>query len=44
MLPKYKRLGRLLPADPGKLENEGDRVYRRAVAELFGGDTRRWTS
>ena len=36
-LPRYKDLE---PSwvEVNRLENEGDRIYRRAVADLFGGD------
>jgi uncharacterized protein len=38
-LPKYKELGPFW-IEIDRLENEGDRVYRQAVADLFGGDHR----
>jgi len=39
LLPKYGQLG---PhgVEVNRLENEGDRVYRQAVADLFSGDKR----
>ena len=36
-LPKFKELERYW-VEVNRLENEGDRVYRRAIAGLFGGD------
>jgi predicted phosphate transport protein (TIGR00153 family) len=38
-LPKYKLLGPF-GIEVDRLENEGDRVYRQAIADLFGGDHR----
>jgi uncharacterized protein len=38
-LPKYKELPPYW-IEIDRLENEGDRVYRQAVADLFGGDHR----
>jgi uncharacterized protein Yka (UPF0111/DUF47 family) len=38
-LPKYKELPPFW-IEIDRLENEGDRVYRQAVADLFGGDHR----
>ena len=38
-LPKYKRLGDYFLKIQA-LEDEGDRIYRRAVADLFSGDHR----
>lgn len=35
-LPRFKDLGAYW-VEVDRLENEGDRLYRRAVAELFGG-------
>jgi hypothetical protein len=39
LLPRYQEI---LPhtVEVDRLENEGDRVYRQAVADLFGGDKR----
>ncbi|MBI4260447.1 MAG: DUF47 domain-containing protein [Actinobacteria bacterium] len=37
MLPKYDQL-RQYWVEINRLENEGDRIYRQAVADLFGGD------
>ena len=39
VLPKYRRLPSFW-VEVNRLENEGDRIYRRAVAALFGGDHR----
>jgi uncharacterized protein len=39
MLPKYKKLGDSFLRIQ-ELEDEGDRIYRRAVADLFSGDHR----
>jgi predicted phosphate transport protein (TIGR00153 family) len=36
-LPKYKELGDYWP-EIDRLEREGDRIYRRAIADLFSGD------
>ncbi|MGQ0669222.1 MAG: DUF47 domain-containing protein [Actinomycetota bacterium] len=36
-LPKYAQLSEYW-VEINRLENEGDRIYRRAVADLFGGD------
>jgi hypothetical protein len=36
-LPKYSRL-RDYWVEINRLENEGDRIYRQATADLFGGD------
>jgi uncharacterized protein len=36
-LPKFKRL-REYWVEINRLENEGDRIYRQAVADLFSGD------
>ena len=36
-LPRYKDLEPYW-VEVNRLENEGDRIYRRAVADLFGGD------
>jgi len=36
-LPRYRELGRYW-VEINRIENEGDRVYRQAVADLFGGD------
>jgi predicted phosphate transport protein (TIGR00153 family) len=36
-LPKYSALSRFW-VEINRLENEGDRIYRRATADLFGGD------
>lgn len=36
-LPRYKELGDYF-AEIDQLEREGDRIYRRAIADLFGGD------
>jgi len=36
-LPKYKQLADYW-VEVNRLENEGDRIYRRAIADLFGGD------
>lgn len=36
-LPKYRELAPFWERI-GKLEKEGDRIYRKAVADLFGGD------
>jgi predicted phosphate transport protein (TIGR00153 family) len=38
-LPKYKLLAPFA-IEVNRLENEGDRVYRQAIADLFGGDHR----
>jgi predicted phosphate transport protein (TIGR00153 family) len=38
-LPKYKELSPYW-IEIDRLENEGDRLYRQAVADLFGGDHR----
>jgi uncharacterized protein len=38
-LPKYKLLNPFA-IEVNRLENEGDRVYRQAIADLFGGDHR----
>jgi uncharacterized protein Yka (UPF0111/DUF47 family) len=38
-LPKYDRLESFWH-EINRLENDGDRIYRRAVADLFGGDHR----
>lgn len=38
-LPKYDRLESAWH-EINRLENEGDRIYRRAIADLFGGDHR----
>lgn len=38
-LPRYKQLAPYW-IEVDRLENEGDRVYRQAVADLFGGDHR----
>jgi uncharacterized protein Yka (UPF0111/DUF47 family) len=38
-LPKYRKLGPYW-LEINRLENEGDRIYRRALADLFGGDHR----
>jgi predicted phosphate transport protein (TIGR00153 family) len=38
-LPRYKLLGPFA-IEVDRLENEGDRVYRQAIADLFGGDHR----
>jgi len=38
-LPRYKLLGPF-GIEVDRLENEGDRVYRQAIADLFGGDHR----
>jgi uncharacterized protein Yka (UPF0111/DUF47 family) len=38
-LPKYKQLGDFF-IRVQELEDEGDRIYRRAVAGLFGGEHR----
>jgi predicted phosphate transport protein (TIGR00153 family) len=37
MLPKYSELPRFW-AEINRLENEGDRIYRQATADLFGGE------
>jgi predicted phosphate transport protein (TIGR00153 family) len=37
MLPKYGELPRFW-VEINRLENEGDRIYRQATADLFGGD------
>jgi len=37
VLPKYAQL-RDYWVEINRLENEGDRIYRQAVADLFGGD------
>ncbi len=37
VLPKFKKLPEYW-FEINSLENEGDRIYRRAVAHLFGGD------
>ena len=39
ILPKYAQLGPFA-VEINRLENEGDRLYRQAVADLFGGDHR----
>lgn len=39
VLPKYSRLSPYW-VEINRLENEGDRVYRQAVADLFNGDHR----
>jgi predicted phosphate transport protein (TIGR00153 family) len=36
-LPKYSALAQFW-VEINRLENEGDRIYRRATADLFGGD------
>ncbi len=36
-LPRYDRLAQYW-VEINRLENEGDRIYRRAVADMFGGD------
>jgi uncharacterized protein len=36
-LPRYRELEPYW-VEVNRLENEGDRIYRRAVADLFGGD------
>jgi hypothetical protein len=36
-LPRYRELDRYW-VEINRIENEGDRVYRQAVADLFGGD------
>lgn len=36
-LPKYQELPRFW-VEINRLENEGDRIYRQATADLFGGD------
>ena len=36
-LPKYKKLSQFW-VEINRLENEGDRIYRQATADLFGGD------
>lgn len=38
-LPKYKELGDYWEMID-RLERDGDRIYRRAIADLFGGDHR----
>jgi predicted phosphate transport protein (TIGR00153 family) len=38
-LPRFRDLERHW-VEVNRLENEGDRIYRRAVADLFGGDHR----
>jgi uncharacterized protein Yka (UPF0111/DUF47 family) len=38
-LPRYDRLEAAWH-EINRLENDGDRIYRRAVADLFGGDHR----
>ena len=38
-MPKYKQLGDFF-IRVQELEDEGDRIYRRAVADLFGGEHR----
>src|SRR5688500_1633672 len=38
-LPRYKLLAPFA-IEVDRLENEGDRVYRQAIADLFGGDHR----
>lgn len=38
-LPRYKLLAPYA-IEVDRLENEGDRVYRQAIADLFGGDHR----
>ena len=38
-LPRFKELEQHW-VEVNRLENEGDRIYRRAVADLFGGDHR----
>ncbi|MGH2554186.1 MAG: DUF47 domain-containing protein [Actinomycetota bacterium] len=37
LLPKYSELPRFW-VEINRLENEGDRIYRQATADLFGGD------
>lgn len=39
VLPKYAQL-RPFAVEINRLENEGDRLHRQAVADLFGGDHR----
>ncbi len=39
VLPKYDQLGPHA-VEVNRLENEGDRLYRQAVADLFGGNHR----
>lgn len=39
VLPKYSKLTEYW-VEVNRLENEGDRVYRQAVADLFGGERR----
>ncbi len=39
VLPKYGQLG-AYAVEINALENDGDRIYRQAVADLFGGDHR----
>jgi predicted phosphate transport protein (TIGR00153 family) len=39
ILPRYDRLESSWH-EINRLENEGDRIYRRAIADLFGGDHR----
>jgi predicted phosphate transport protein (TIGR00153 family) len=39
VLPKYAQLG-AYAVEINALENDGDRIYRQAVADLFGGDHR----
>ena len=39
LLPKYAQLGPYA-VEINRLENDGDRIYRQAVADLFGGDHR----
>jgi uncharacterized protein len=36
-LPKFRELERYW-VEVNRLENEGDRIYRRAIAGLFGGE------
>jgi uncharacterized protein len=36
-LPHFDRLAEYW-VEINRLENEGDRMYRRAIADLFGGD------
>jgi hypothetical protein len=38
-LPRFRELAPYW-VEVNRLENEGDRIYRRAVADLFGGDHR----
>jgi hypothetical protein len=37
MLPDFRSLSEYF-VEVNRLENEGDRIYRRAIADLFGGD------